>query len=188
MISLYIFALLVGGGLLIASTIGSSDHGHDSKFSDDTGHHDGGHGNAAQILSLRNLTYLLFVFGGVGAALTWKSGIPSMLILLVAVLAGLAIATVAAASFGYLRRTDSGGRDSEESFVGLAGRVVVPIGSGAIGKVQVVRGDRTFELLARPLDSQAGGISDWKSVVIVEMKDGTALVTQLDDPMLQQDS
>lgn len=191
MISLYLFALLVGGGLLIASIIGSGDHGHGGDFGDAAGHdggRDGGHGNAAQFLSLRNLTYLLFVFGGVGSALTWKSDIPGIFILAIAALAGLAIASVTAASFGYLRRTDSGGRDSEDSFVGLAGRVVVPIGSGAMGKVQLVRGDRMFELLARPLDSEAIGISDWKSVVVVEMENGTALVTPLDEPLLKQDS
>ena len=187
MISFYLFSLLVGGGLLVASIIGDGDHGHDGDFSDHSPHH-GGHGNAAQFLSLRTLTYFLFVFGGVGAALSWKSNVPGLLIFALSAVAGLAIGAVTAASFGYLRRTDSGARNSEDSFVGLPGTVVVPIGSGAMGKVHVVRGDRTFELLARPLDAEAAGTSDWKSVVIVEMSSGTALVAPIDDPLLQQDS
>lgn len=187
MISLYLFSLLVGGGLLIAGMLGAGDHGHDGHVSHDVAH-PGGDGNAAQILSLRTLTYFLFVFGGVGAVLTWKWDVGWILILALAALAGLGVAAVTAASFEYLRRTDSGARDSEDSFVGLSGRVVVPISSGAIGKVQVVRGDRTFELLARPLDGNAAGMSSWKSVIVVEMSRGTALVMPIEDALLQEGS
>ncbi|MGZ8797446.1 MAG: hypothetical protein ACXW2F_08880 [Thermoanaerobaculia bacterium] len=186
MLSLYLFALLVGGGLLVAAMLGGGDHGHDGDIGHDVAH-PGGHGNAAQFLSLRTLTYFMFVFGGVGAVLTWQWDVGGILILALAAVAGLGVAAVTAASFEYLRRTDSGGRDSEDSFVGLSGRVVVPITSG-MGKVQVVRGDRTFELLARPLDSSAGDMSTWKSVIVVEMSRGTALVTPIDDPLLQQGS
>lgn len=187
MISLYIFSLLVGGGLLIAGMLGGGDHGHDGQADHDAAH-TGGHGNAAELLSLRTLTYFLFVFGGVGGVLTWSWDVGRILIFALALLTGLGVAAVTAASFGYLRRTDSGGRDSEDSFVGLSGRVVVPIQSGGMGKVQVVRGDRTFELLARPLDSNAGDISSWKSVIVVEMSRGTALVTPIDDHLLQEGS
>ncbi len=187
MFPLYLFSLLVGGGLLIAATMGGGDHGHDGQISHDVAHQ-GGHGNAAQFLSLRTLTYFLFVFGGVGTVLTWTWNVAGILTFALAALAGLGVAAVTAASFAYLRRTDSGGRDPEDSFVGLSGRVVVPIAIGGMGKVQVVRGDRTFELLARPFDDNAGGMSSWKSVIVVEMSRGTALVTPIDDPLLQQGS
>lgn len=187
MLSLYLFSLLVGGGLLVAAMIGGGDHGHNGHVGHDLAHA-GGHGNAAEILSLRTLTYFLFVFGGVGSVLTWKWDVGGILIFALAMLAGLGVAAVTAASFGYLRRTDSGGHDSEDSFVGLSGRVVVPISSGGMGKVQVVRGDRTFELLARPLDGNAGGVSSWKSVIVVEMSRGTALVTPIDDALLHDGS
>lgn len=189
MLSLYLFSVLVGGALLAAAIVGGGDHGngHDGHIGHD-GPHQGGHGNAAHFLSLRTLTYFLFVFGGVGSVLTWKWDVAGLIIFALATLAGLGVAAVTAASFEYLRRTESGGRDSEDSFVGLSGRVVVPIGSGGMGKVQVVRGDRAFELLARPLDGSATGMSDWKSVIVVEMSRGTALVVPLDDPALQQNS
>lgn len=190
MLSLYLFALLVGGGLLVAAMLGGGDHGnagHDGDIGHDVAH-PGGHGNAAQFLSLRTLTYFMFVFGGVGAVLTLTWDVGGILIFALAAVAGLGVAALTAASFEYLRRTDSGGRDSEDSFVGLSGSVVVPIPSGGIGKVQVVRGDRTFELLARPLDDNAAGMSTWKSVIVVEMSRGTALVMPIDDPMLQQGS
>ena len=186
MIPLYLFSLLVGGGLLLAGTVGSGDHVHDG----DVDHvaHEGGHGNAAEFLSLRTLTYFLFVFGGIGSVLTWKWDAAGILIFALAAVAGLGVAAIAAASFGYLRRTDSGSRDSEDSFVGLSGSVVVPIEGGRVGKVQVVRGDRTFELLARPFNDNADDMSSWKSVIVVEMSRGTALVTPIDDPLLQQGS
>ena len=187
MLSLYLFSLLAGGGLLIAGMFGGDHHGHDAHV-DHGVSHVGGHGNAAELLSLRTLTYFFFVFGGVGSVLTWRWDVGGILIFALALLTGLGVAAITAASFGYLRRTDSGGRDSEDSFVGLSGRVVVPIQTGAMGKVQVMRGDRTFELLARPLDSDAGDVSNWKSVIVVEMSRGTALVTPIDDPLLKEPS
>jgi len=188
MLSLYLFALLVGGGLLVAAMIGGGDHGH-TGHDGDIGHdiaHPGEHGSAAEFFSLRTLTYFMFVFGGVGAVLTWTWDVGTILIFALAAVAGLGVAALTAASFAYLRRTDSGARDSEDSFVGLSGRVVVPIPNGGVGKVQVVRGDRTFELLARPLDDKSADMSTWKSVIVVEMSRGTALVMPIDDPLLQQ--
>jgi MFS family permease len=183
-LSLYLFALLVGGGLLAASLFGGHGHGHDTDAGlgdSDAGHdHDGAH-----FLSLRTLTYLMFVFGGVGSALTLTPGPKSnWLILATATMTGLGVAAAVGASFKYLRQTDSGSRNAEESFVGLTGRMVVPIQSGGVGKVQVVRGDRTFELLARPLNDSAMPSVEWRSVIVVEMSRGTALVMPLDEAAL----
>ena len=58
MLTLYLFALLVGGGLLAFSLLGGDDGAN--------AHHDALSGdNPLQFLSLRTLTYFLFVFGGV---------------------------------------------------------------------------------------------------------------------------
>ncbi|MEX2178315.1 MAG: hypothetical protein WD801_06365 [Gemmatimonadaceae bacterium] len=177
MFTLYLFALLVGGGLLAFSLVGDSDSdsSHDHAPS------------AWQWLSLRTLTYFLFVFGGVGAVLarTWHAA-AAPLVLLLAVVAGLAVGGAASAAFAYLRRTDSGNRSADDTFVGLTARVTLPITRGGKGKVMVQRGDRTFELLARSLDVDAGNPSRWKSVIIVEMHRGTALVSPLDDPSYKE--
>jgi hypothetical protein len=180
MLTLYLFALVVGGGLLAFSLIGGHDHGGD--LHGDVGDH--ALGNAFHFLSLRTLTYFLFVFGGVGAVLTWSwKGWMAPLVLLLAAAAGVGIGALVSFAFKYLRQTDSGDRHSEDSFVGLPARVTLPIPAGGMGKVLVHRGDRTFELLARPHDGSAP-TSGWKSVVVVEMNRGVALVAPL-DPALQ---
>ena len=57
MFSLYLFALLLGGGLLLFSLLGGDSDSDVDAFDS---------GNPMQYLSLRTLTYFLFVFGGVG--------------------------------------------------------------------------------------------------------------------------
>lgn len=179
MFSLYLFALLLGGGLLLFSLLGGDSEGDIDAF-------DGG--NPMQYLSLRTLTYFFFVFGGVGALLTWSwTGAATLLVLPLAAAAGLLVAGLASAAFGYIRRTNSGDRDSEQSFVGLTGRVTLAIGAGGLGKVLVHRGDRAYELLARPFDATATAFPDGTAVVVVEMNRGTALVTPIDAIALQED-
>jgi hypothetical protein len=182
MLSLYLFSLLVGGVLLAAAAFGGG-HGHDHSHGFDHAHHDTD--GSAKFLSLRTLTYFLFVFGGVGGALSW-TGMNRWIALPIALTFGIGVAALVGFTFRYLARTDSGERAGEESFVGLQGSVVLPIGASGLGKVKVQRGDRTYELVARPLDASATGITDWKAVVVVEMNRGTALVAPLDEPVLLQ--
>jgi membrane protein implicated in regulation of membrane protease activity len=191
MLLLYLFALIVGGGLLVFSLLGGHDtHGGDVGHVGHVGH--GAHhgdDNPIQWLSLRTVTYFLFVFGGVGAVLSWSwHNVTAPLVLLLAASSGVGVAAAAAASFGYLRKTDSGEPDSDDSFVGLTGRVTLPIGSAGTGKVLVHRGDRSYELLARPFDKVTADAAKWKSVIVVEMNQGTALVAPLEDPALQESS
>lgn len=172
MFMLFLFAMVVGGALLLVSALGGD--------SDDGGasHAPG----AFEWLSLRALTYFLFVFGGVGAVLSrsWADA-AAPLVFGMALAAGIAVGAAASLTFGYLRRTGSGDRDTDESFVGLTGRISLPIPAQGTGKVMVGRGDRAFELLARPLDGVAGDTASWQSVVIVEMRRGVAFVAPSDD-------
>ena len=180
MLSLYLFAVLLGGGLLLFSLLGGDSDADVDGFDS---------GNPMQYLSLRTLTYFLFVFGGVGAVLTWSwTRAASLLVLPIAIAAGVLVAALASATFGYIRRTNSGDRDSEQTFVGLTGRVSVAMGEGGLGKVLVHRGDRVHELLARPFDGATGGYAFGTSVVVVEMSQGTALVTPIDPIALQDET
>jgi hypothetical protein len=103
-----------------------------------------------------------------------------------AVVSGLGVGALVSAVFGYLRRTSTGDRESDDSFVGLSGRMTLPFGSGGVGKVMITRGDRTFELLARPFDASRGDSTSWKSVVVVEMNRSGAVVAPSDDPRVRE--
>lgn len=177
MFTLFLFAMVVGGALLLVSAFGGD-------ADDGTVSH--GAPGAFEWLSLRSLTYFLFVFGGVGAVLarSWPAA-AAPVVFGVALAAGLGVGAAASLLFGYLRRTSSGDRDSDESFVGLTGHVSLPIPTQGTGKVMVGRGDRAFELLARPLDGVAGDPASWQSVVIVEMRRGVAVVAPSDDPRVR---
>jgi hypothetical protein len=183
--SLYLFSAIVGGALIGFSVFGHGDaHGHDFGGGHATGHDFGHDNNPFKFLSLRTLTYFLFVFGGVGAVLskTWVDA--TLMTFIVSTALGLGVGSLVSAAFGYLRKTDSGGRDADDSFIGLTGQVTLPFSAGGLGKVLLRRGDRTFELIAQPHhESQAH--KNWKAVVVVDMKRGTAIVSPVDDSTLQ---
>lgn len=172
MMSLYLFALLLGAGLLAFSMFGGDADADASDLADI---------DALKWLSLRGLSYFAFVFGGVGAVLTltWHAATAPIIAALAAG-AGLGVSAIVNAAFRYLRRTESGARGGDDAFIGLSGRITLPFGESGTGKVLVTRADRTFELLARPFDDTHGDPSNWQQVIVVEMQRGTALVTPLD--------
>jgi hypothetical protein len=179
MFSLYVFSLIVGGGLLLFSLFG----GGEEADGDLSGGADADAPNPVQWLSLRSLMYFLFVFGGIGAVLSkaWPSA-AAPLVAALSVAGGLGVGAAVSAAFNYLRRTDSGMRGGDETFIGLSGRVTLPFGEGGLGKILVTRADRTFELMARPFGDASGDPRSWKAVIVVEMSRGTAMVSPLDEP------
>ncbi|MBX3133448.1 MAG: hypothetical protein KF689_08715 [Gemmatimonadaceae bacterium] len=171
--TLYVFSLILGVGLLAFSLLGGDADADATSVADV---------EALRWLSLRGVSYFAFVFGGVGAALTltWH-GITAPLVALVAAGAGVVVSAIVHATFRYLKRTESGDRGSDDTFIGLTGRVVLPFGESGVGKVLVSRADRSFELLARPFDPAQGEPRSWQQVIVVEMQRGTALVTPYDN-------
>jgi membrane protein implicated in regulation of membrane protease activity len=145
------------------------------------GHGDVGDGDAFKILSLRNLTYFLFGFGATGLALSALGSASGLLSAVVALLVGLASAGASATLLGYVGKTATGARESEDSFVGCAGRITLPFAAGSPGRVMVRRGPREYELRARAFDRAARGAKIGTEIVVVEMSGGTALVTPLED-------
>lgn len=198
MTTLYWLALVLGGGLALLSLFGDvlgleGDDAPDlagggDAAAGDLGTHgaDSGH-DGMHILSLRSATYFLFAFGAVGVLLqlVWGGRQP-WLAMGAAAATGAGAAYFSAALFGWVARTGSGELPSDRTLSGLAGTMVLPLGEGG-GKVQVLRGGREYELLARPFDPDAPDAESWTHVVVVEVVDGTALVTPLDigsDPLL----
>jgi len=231
MIALYVFSLVLGGGFLGMSLMGSvfGGHGdldqgmmggdlhggldhdmgagdvqagldHDMGAGDvhggvdhDTG---GGHADhpvadhhgtvAAKIFSVRTITYSLFGFGAVGTLLTWLwAGGSPLTTAALAVGTGVASGSFINLAFAWMRRSESGTLEGEESYEGAAGRVTLPI-AGSWGLVLVEKAGREVELRALPHASalDRGDPAKWKSVVVVEMEHGIARVAPLDNEQL----
>lgn len=178
MLSAYVFALAVSGSLLLIATFSDfldADVG-DVEVDTDVDL-DGADVDAFKLFSVRGLLYFLLGFGLVGTALTllWDGGRP-VLTGVAAAGSGLLSGAIVTTLFGWLKRSESGDRLDEASFVGLPGRMSLPIGEGGLGKVRIERGDRVHELLAQPFEKDSGDPSGWTRVVVVDVKDGRALV------------
>jgi membrane protein implicated in regulation of membrane protease activity len=202
MTSIFLFALIVGGGLLALSfmsdLLGGAESGFDVDLDTDfdadldadldpgldAGAPAGGEVDVAgafRVFTIRNTTYFLFGFGAVGwSTLQLSPGASVLLTTVAAVLAGLLAAALATAAFGWLRATDSGFQSGEGSFVGCEGRVVLPLGHGKMGQIVVQRSDREYELRALPFDTSAASPGAWRSVMVIEMDGGTARVSPME--------
>jgi membrane protein implicated in regulation of membrane protease activity len=171
----YWFALITGGGMLAASLFGDLFGADIDDI--DVGEGDGAH--AAKILSLRNITYFLFAAGATGLLLTWTSPLAVVGTAVISASVGIVGATAAALLLNYVKRTESGERDAEDSFVGCTGRLTLPFAADHAGRVMIRRGDREFELRARPFDADSSAARIGTSIIVVEMDGGTALVAPM---------
>jgi membrane protein implicated in regulation of membrane protease activity len=167
--TVYLISLVVGGLLLLASLAG--DVFEMDALSGDIEIGD------LHILTMRGATYFLFVFGVIGAALPRFAGTGSVTTAALAISAGVATAVIADRVFGYLRTSDSGELDGDSSLLGLLAEVVIPIRAHAEGKVTVRRGSERLELIARPFADSDGDPAMWKHVRIIDVREGTALVS-----------
>jgi membrane protein implicated in regulation of membrane protease activity len=174
----YWFALIVGAGLLLFSLLGDADGGDGA---------DGADGNDAdpdglRILSMRTATYFLFAFGATGilAGLTRAGGLVTAI---VAAAAGVFSGGLSAATFRWLKRSQSGALAADDSLVGRVGRVTLPLSENGTGKIEIERSGREIELLARPFDKQPRTPEAWTTVVIIDVEGGTALVSPYNESL-----
>lgn len=195
MLAAYIFSLAVGGGLLALSLFGDFLDG-DADIDVDAGIDLDGDLDAvsdgaevAKLLSLRALVYALFGFGGAGLVLhlIWAGAQPGLTALIaggMGVGSGALVSTV----FGYLKRTEAGAIRGERSLVGLSGRVVMAIADSDTGTVRIRSGERQYTMRAQadiPLGA-APTLEAGRSIVVVDVKDGVALVTPIDNKLLEE--
>jgi hypothetical protein len=66
---------------------------------------------------------------------------------------------------------------ADDTFIGRIGRVTLPLSMTGTGKIEIERGGREIELLARPFDREPVDPGGWTTVVIVEVEGGLALVS-----------
>lgn len=177
MVTIYWFALITGGGMLAASMLGDL-FGADIDDVDT-----GGDGDGAKLLSLRNITYFLFGAGATGVALHSFTPLGAGAVAGVAGTVGAAAATAAALLLNYVKRTESGERQAEDSFVGCMGRITLPFGPDHTGRVLIRRGEREYELRAQPFDSESTAARIGTGIIVVEMDGGTALVTPVGESL-----
>jgi hypothetical protein len=146
---------------------------------------DAGH-LVSKIFSIRTLFYSLFGFGAVGTLLSFAWSGNSLVAAAFALVSGAASGALIHWVFGYVQGSESGMVLSEATYAGCGGRVILPIRGSAPGRVVVERGGRRVELRARPHPT-AGGQGDpatWRSVFVVEMERGVALVVPVEEGML----
>lgn len=197
MLPVYLFCLVLGGGFALLSAFGDlfdsdvddldldADADLDLEFDADVGDAEGAvaGGHAAEIFSLRSLVFSVFGFGATGSLMTWLgAGAGSPLTILFSVLAGLLVGGAVGSFLAYLKRSDTGARGSDRRYVGLPGRVTLPIGPGSAGRIVVRRGDREHAIRALPYpgkeEAEPGA---WEEVVVIEMRDGVAYVEPLSE-------
>ncbi len=176
MTALYWFAMVVGVGMYLFSAFaGASGGGHDADVHvDGDTHHDV---DIYKLLSLRNATYFLFAFGVTGVALSslWN-GARGLLTAVLALTIGATGAAISTAVFGWLRKSESGDMPGDRAWLGASAEVLLPLSTGGTGKILVSRGGRAQELLARPFDADATEPESWSTVMVLEIRDGIALV------------
>jgi hypothetical protein len=71
----------------------------------------------------------------------------------------------------------------DQSWIGSAADVVIPLAVDGTGKVYATRAGRTQELLARPFDAAAEHPERWTSVLVLDIRDGVALVAPHDQSL-----
>ena len=178
MTALYWFATVVGVGMYLFSALAGAtgahhDIGHDAHAGGDS-HHDV---DSYKLLSLRNATYFLFAFGVTGVTLSWIwGGTRGLLTALLALFIGGTGAAISTLAFGWLRKSESGHMPGDRAWLGASGQVVIPLSAGGTGKIFVSRSGRSQELLARPFDQDAASPEGWSTVMVLEIRDGIALV------------
>jgi hypothetical protein len=174
MLGFYLFAAILGGGLLVLSTFG-----HDSDGDVGGGHH----GPGEMVLGFfrpRNLIFFLAAFGLTGTALT-LIGRAGTFTAALAVAMGLLAMSASHAIFAYLASSDSAAdvlddRDLE----GSSARVVLPVTPGAKGRVVCVIAGREQYLTAQLAQGTTDALNTGREVVIVGVHKGVAQVAPFD--------
>jgi hypothetical protein len=171
--SIYLVALVVGalllGGSVLFDFLGVDDITGDVDADDAGGMH---------VLTLRGVTYFAFVFGGIGTGLRLLApSVGSVTTFVLALCLGLATGVLVDRLFAWVRRNENSSMEGDRSLHGLVGDVVVPLSVRHEGKISVRRGAERLELLARPFDENDGDPTAWRQVIIIDVRDGTALVS-----------
>ncbi|MBI3199945.1 MAG: NfeD family protein [Myxococcales bacterium] len=158
---------------LDADADGDADHGHG-----DHGHGDHGHGDGGFLpifLSLRFWTFTFLAFGLSGSLVHYLDLATSIVTLGMAVGLGLGAGVLASLTFRALSRSEANSGASASDAIGQVGRVLLPLGKGARGKVRIELKGQTVDYVATTDDEQ---LEAGQMVMIEEIRDTTAHVSR----------
>lgn len=198
MYQIYLFCLVLAGGLAVLSAFGDLadtdamgldldsgldlDAGMDADpdfAGDGAGSAPGDSGfDWARVLSLRGLLYAVFGFGLAGVLQIWllDASPAGPVTLGTAVVSGLGLGWVTDRLVDLIRGVSTPDRVGDVGFEGCVGRVLVPIRKQSPGRVRVLREGRTFDIRALPHGRPDSDPTEWTEVIVVEVRDGFALV------------
>lgn len=192
MLALYLFLLVVGGGIAVLSLMGDIFGGAELDIDmdvnmdmdmdmDAAGGPEMDGSSIWKAFSLMGAIYGLLGVGATGTALTllWQ-GEQATLTAILAVGAGVASGGIATLILNYLKRSGSGAVESEASFEGRPAVVTLPVRAEIPGRIRVRRGSREHSLRALPYgtpDADEDPPESWTDVVVVEVRAGVAYVT-----------
>lgn len=176
MLGLYLFAAIVGAGLLVFSLFGAGDDaGHDHPVLADADHPGFGELVLA-FLKPRNFIFGAAGFGLTGTVLTLLGAGPLFTPLAAAGM-GAAFFLVSHGVFTLLHRTETAADPvSDAQLMGERGRTTLPLEPGHPGRVVCVLAGRELYLTARLAPEATGRIPAGAEVVVVRVTNGVAEV------------
>ncbi len=191
LLPLYVFAAVLGAVLLVFSLGFGGETDADADLDADlgadgaeAGETDAAHADAgglfATLVSLRFWTFFATFFGVTGLLFEGLGVLASPVAsAVVSAAVGFAAGQVVVRVLRHLARPAGGEVPDRGAYLGKTGRVLVPITPGGLGKVRIELAGRTVDVSARTEDDAP--IAAGTTVLLVEMRDQTAIVEPYDD-------
>ncbi len=133
----------------------------------------------ASLVSFRTIVFFTAFFGLVGLVLS-ALDYGSVLTFVTSTLVGGFASVSNSVLFGLVRSSEATSQISDRTLEGRPGVVVLPMGDGHPGRVRIDLGGQPHYMVARPVDDGMEQRFDvGASVVVVEIENGTAMVTSL---------
>lgn len=174
MIYLYLFSLVVGGGLLgVSIVLGGHDAGHEVHAGDalapagQEGPLGGAESYLAWLVSVRFWTFFVAFFGLTGLVFDGLGLSSGWVTLIVAITTGSIAGGGAMFVLRKLTKDETNSAVNTRDYVGRTGRVLVGFAAGGVGKVRVEVKGSSIDLLAEPEDDRTYSPED--EVIVVEM-------------------
>ena len=182
LLSIYWICLIVGGGLLIISSVagGDADAGLDA---DVDVHVDAGHAHASALTTWFSLQFVVFfmaVFGVIGVAMSYLTQQQSAVVLIGALVGGLIVGQTVHQVLQKLRRTSGDSTPKAEHYVNKLGRVTIAVAGGKTGEValRVGRAERFLPAVAKHSDQD---FETGQPVGVVDYRDGVVEVVSREE-------